>query len=738
MRAISDAKRKVKGTCLSIWESFSGKILTTTKRKAAALLFATLFLNATLSVVLVNARAEKVGFSGVPAIAKEFMQTLGGYSVETILYDTDSKTKENYSAGDGAAKYLSLVIKKGEEGYEELSAEDQKYAHKYTTLNKSDNADGAVNTAVNLLASNARKHKSAGGKENIRAVRIWDKDGNAFLITYGEVASAADGVINVGKREDLAEQKSDDAAAAKAFVNMKADQDFMDDLSGSVSTDMQEALSTTDDKSKVEEILEGILDWSLEKVTAFIEQGVGDFLTNFSIGSNLFEEVFKGVRAAKPYDAYTVLSVFSVSLSWAGYALLVFIAIFSIIVNMMSPAAHETPFQILGGTAIATILTINAHRFVEIFIDLGKALQDMFFAGERSLANLSGWVDLVNGKVGLSGDGVVNTIMMLIASIIMVKEILSLILEIAIRYGVYKLFFYTAPVFCATSASGISRGIFSTYIKTFITHLFVMIMNLWVVGLAAGLLANTPDAVLFGSTNSGWILYVMFVLMILKIGQKLDDYLGSMGLSVARTSGAMGGAVLGAAVAGRTVLGAARGAARMSKGAVKKSTALGKDVASGRAGERVRAGKSWLSSARDDELKSKRQMDDALYKHMQTAKMKGEEPKPYADNTTLGLAKKHGAQITGNGVISALENASKDTSAFIGHDGQFLKNAALGKDGYRIDGAKSFIDAKSGQGRITVTKGAKSTAYDVNTVGKGTSLGNGFFAAPVKDKGQKA
>ena len=727
MRFFKNTKEKINNKCSYAWTYLNENILTTTKRQIVALLIMTLSVNALLSFALLNAKETTSGWSGVPQEVVDHAKNNETGAVEYVYYDTP----ENSSADDRVSPFNGLLYKPGDKD----KPSPDEFVHIYADFTASEDVQFASITAA--MGKNARKYDTASGRSTLKHVILWNKDGKGYQFTFTAPSSDSDGKIGVGTRASIHKEKSDNDAIALVSKNAQKDKDFDESLSELVSEEMKQA-STEHDKGKAEEILEDIISWGLNVATTFIEEGIGDFTDSFKIGSPLFEEVFSTIKAASSgrYSNYTALSVFAVALSWSGYAILVFIAFLSIIITITSPTAQETPFQILGGTAIATVLTINAHRFFEIFESIGVQIQKMFFAGDQSLTNLDGWKSLVQDTNTSHSDGIVSTIMMLIASILLIKEIFALILEIAERYGVYKLFYYTSPVFCATSASGITRGIFSTYIKTLVSHLFIMIMNLWVVGLAGSLLRQTPQNTpgINNGTNSRWILYVMFVLMILRIGRKLDDYLGSMGLSVARTGGNLAGAVVGAVAAGRMLASGARTAAHVAGTAGAAGAAVGKDVATGKAGDRLRHAASLLDNKGSQESKAMKAMDSRLAKEAKDAAHKGQVLPPVNDDITFGMAKKHGRQIGGAGLEHAFQHSMKDPTNFTGPQALNLKNAVMGANGLNIDKQNSGFDAVKGTGKVSLVdqKGTSMGSYDLNTRGEGFKVDDGVYATVSK------
>lgn len=184
---------------------------------------------------------------------------------------------------------------------------------------------------------------------------------------------------------------------------------------------------------------------------------------------------------------------------------------------------------------------------------------------------------LINSKSkdNLTGSGTGFSVMIIecVIGFALIFSFIKLVLEIYERYLVVGLLFYTCPLAFATLASKGTSKIFGSWLQMVITQFIMMCLNLFFVGTFISAF-NTVTTVKEGSDYlfDSDVKFVTTMLLLLGwtiVGQKADEYMKGMGLSVAATGQGLGAAVVGG-------VGTTLGGIRLAKTAYKDAKALGK------------------------------------------------------------------------------------------------------------------------------------------------------------------
>lgn len=309
---------------------------------------------------------------------------------------------------------------------------------------------------------------------------------------------------------------------------------------------------------------------------------------------------------------------------YLGYALAIMIAFFMIMSAMLGPLSKaEHPVKIaaslslslIGVTYSYTLFTIAeriANYFYNLFKDQFIALQGVGLPSIKSfLASPSSLFK--EGSVGaISGIGL--SLVALVLFVTLIIQFVKLMLEMFERYVMLGVLFYTSPLAFSTIASDSTRRIFSSWTQMVISQFLLMLMNLFFLGMFyAGFivvfapgdesfvsLINNSDGILqtlgYAITSRDYIfsgaadfLCKMFILIgWLTVGQKVDEHLRALGLSVSTSGRGIGDALAAGAYSAMKVI---KGAGSLAKGA-------------GRAADRINRGRV-TAQKNDDILKGR-------------------------------------------------------------------------------------------------------------------------------------
>lgn len=158
--------------------------------------------------------------------------------------------------------------------------------------------------------------------------------------------------------------------------------------------------------------------------------------------------------------------------------------------------------------------TLQTYGF-DTSIDFIEALLKL--AIPISLANL------------MTVNNILICILCVIFGLIFIKQFINLMLEVIERYIVACLLKYSFPLPLATCVTKNTSAVFKKYLQMYLCQLLMLILNTIMVNMVLRMV-NKVDTM---ETIVGW----MFMFAFIKVCQRIDNYLFTMGMSVAVTGG---------------------------------------------------------------------------------------------------------------------------------------------------------------------------------------------------------
>jgi len=281
-------------------------------------------------------------------------------------------------------------------------------------------------------------------------------------------------------------------------------------------------------------IFEGIVTWIASIVTDLMDSVSGVFLETLGTNVDVMEEYFPFV--AKAFEVF----------QYTGWALLFLIVVWQLFRAFGGPVTEgESPMVLLARGAIFALLIGYAKPVFLIFLDIARApytammelsmtAQDFSFAGvEQALS--SGLVTFVSIASTVGG------ILILILLIALGWNYFKMLLEVVERYIVVGVLCYTSPLAYAMGCSKSTSQVFKSWCRMVGSQLLLLVMNVWFLrafNSSVGTFVGGGAALSNGGGNV--FLWIFCALAFLKVSQKFDSYLSSLGLSVAQTGAGMG------------------------------------------------------------------------------------------------------------------------------------------------------------------------------------------------------
>lgn len=293
--------------------------------------------------------------------------------------------------------------------------------------------------------------------------------------------------------------------------------------------------------------------------------------------------------ASQVYTAFVIIGFFIATL------LMIMGLLKALLPNSLADAEH--PFTVV----VRGILAFGAVAYAALIVclfqqpmgELYSAIYDLGTSGNYYMAEgfsqkdaSSLWSALVPGQgnsAALEGTGQLDLLETLgggLLSIILLVAIalnfLKLILEMVERYVTTCFLFYASPLAFSTIASKSTQSVAASFIRMLFAQYLLIIFNCIFLFVFIWSYSNVMTNFGKYKITSMTMLLVFFAVMLawLKLGQRLDEHMNTLGLGAARTGAGLMGDIVGAAY---TTMAAGRALKGMA-GAGAAAAGLGKNV----------------------------------------------------------------------------------------------------------------------------------------------------------------
>ena len=237
--------------------------------------------------------------------------------------------------------------------------------------------------------------------------------------------------------------------------------------------------------------------------------------------------------------------------------------------GMFAPMTEtEGPMLVVSRSAIAIFGVFSSYTIFVLMERLFNSVYDQFYSkftaiSEGDKASLSG-LSLIGGDdksitgsdgfwgaiFGSKGNGVTILFIQLLLACTLTYAFVRLVFEIYERYVALGLMFYTCPLAFAMLASKETKSVFTSWMRMVLSQFVLMCLNLFFVGVFISALhgqfeaARTAGRTYVFSTDIEFVRTMLLYIGWMIVGQKVDEYMRSLGLSIANTGAGLGGAIL--------------------------------------------------------------------------------------------------------------------------------------------------------------------------------------------------
>lgn len=250
------------------------------------------------------------------------------------------------------------------------------------------------------------------------------------------------------------------------------------------------------------------------------------------------------------------------------------------LIDLMNGEKLEPVSKLIWNAVFGIVLTITGKTLLSIFFDeiispLSTAIADGVLGSDFSFSFASTGRTLTG--LGDAADGfqlgdIPKLFVVILLLIVIGVNLVKLGLECAERYIICIVTIALSPLAFATAVTDGTKQTAKNWFEAFWAQSVLLILNIWVVGVAKTALANDMS----GSNMDSFVKWALITYAYLKIAQRLDDMMQTAGLKVTRTGGLdVAGELRNTAMNTVAAAGAAVSAARGLYSGTKKIGAVG-------------------------------------------------------------------------------------------------------------------------------------------------------------------
>lgn len=250
------------------------------------------------------------------------------------------------------------------------------------------------------------------------------------------------------------------------------------------------------------------------------------------------------------------------------------------LIDLMNGEKLEPVSKLIWNAVFGIVLTITGKTLLSIFFDeiispLSTAFADGVLGSDFSFSFASTGRTLTG--LGDAADGfqlgdIPKLFVVILLLIVIGVNLVKLGLECAERYIICIVTIALSPLAFATAVTDGTKQTAKNWFEAFWAQSVLLILNIWVVGVAKTALANDMS----GSNMDSFVKWALITYAYLKIAQRLDDMMQTAGLKVTRTGGLdVAGELRNTAMNTVAAAGAAVSAARGLYSGTKKIGAVG-------------------------------------------------------------------------------------------------------------------------------------------------------------------
>ena len=263
----------------------------------------------------------------------------------------------------------------------------------------------------------------------------------------------------------------------------------------------------------------------LLEITTMSTADVSRFVPGFDNGNNIGNFFIQAINII----AYMIAGV------------LICCHIISYLINLAHGEKVESIPKLIWNAVFGIVMVICGKTFLTmIFNEIVAPLSSALTEGVSDAGGTFSFSSVGSDMTGLGEitsafdlNSLATLIVVLALMLIIWWNLIKLVLECAERYIICIFTINLSPLAFATMASENTKDTAANWLKMFWSQCVLLILNIWVVGIARTALNNS----LIGATNTEMVKWGLITYAYIKIAQRLDDMMQTAGLRITRTTG---------------------------------------------------------------------------------------------------------------------------------------------------------------------------------------------------------
>lgn len=312
-------------------------------------------------------------------------------------------------------------------------------------------------------------------------------------------------------------------------------------------------------------ILDGIVEWIAEQVMAGLDLVTTSVLGALGCDMAVFLRYFPAAETM--YSVFVALAIGIILLNWVWQLFKNF--------GLGAGVEAEDPVKLSIRSVIFILLTLFSDEIVNIVLTIGGTPYHWIMESDLPALSFADFNSVMLVIIGVCANGAVALITLILV-LILAWNYLKLLFEAAERYVLLGVLVYTAPVAFSMGASQTTANIWKSWCRMLGGQIFLLVMNAWclrlftskevlslkklkkilfaafTVAILSCLLCQPAfaaisesdvqaqvDAVGKEAVSGNVFIWFLCAIGFLKVGQKIDSFLSSLGVNVGHTGGSM-------------------------------------------------------------------------------------------------------------------------------------------------------------------------------------------------------
>lgn len=278
-------------------------------------------------------------------------------------------------------------------------------------------------------------------------------------------------------------------------------------------------------------ILDGIVEWLAEQVMNILDLISTSVLGALGCDMDTFLRYFPAAETM--YSIFVATAIGLILLNWVWQVFKNF--------GFVAGVEAEDPVKLSFRSVLFIGLVYFCDDITDLVLSIGGTPYSWILTSDLPALSFADFNSVLITILGVSANGSIALIALILV-LVLAYNYIKLLLEAAERYILLGVLTYTAPMAFATGSSKATGNIFSSWCRMFGGQIFLLIMNAWCLRLFISMVGSfIANPLSIGSDASAGNAFIWFLCAIafLKVSQKIDSFLASIGINAGHTGGSL-------------------------------------------------------------------------------------------------------------------------------------------------------------------------------------------------------